>query len=72
MNKSCIGKWISIIRIISLSLCYNMGSKMSWSQLSKPQLDHNSTQPNITLVGLDTKITWQTPPHKLTLAACRH
>ena len=33
--------------------------------LSKLQLHHNSTQPqpNITLVGLDTKLTLHTPPH---------
>ena len=32
--------------------------------LSKPQLIHNSTQPqsNITLVGLDMKMTFQTTP----------
>ena len=30
--------------------------------LSKPQLNHNSTQPNITLVGLYTKMTLH-PPH---------
>ena len=32
------------------------------SQLSKPQLNHNSTQPNITLVGLDMTLH-TTPPH---------
>ena len=30
------------------------------------------TQPNITLVGLDTKMTLQTPPLKLNLAASKH
>ena len=32
--------------------------------LSKPQLNHNSTQPNIT-VGLDTKMTLHTTPHHI-------
>ena len=34
-------------------------------QLSKSQLNRNLTQlqPNITLVGLDTKMTLQTTPH---------
>ena len=33
-------------------------------KLSKPQLNHDSTQsqPNITLVGLDTKLTFTPPP----------
>ena len=30
--------------------------------LSKPQLNHNSTQPNITLDGLDMKMTLHTHP----------
>ena len=30
--------------------------------LLKPQLNHNLTQPNIALVGLDTKMTLQTTP----------
>ena len=41
----------------------------SQQKLSKPQLNQNSTQPqrNITLVGLDMKMTLQAtpPPHKL-------
>ena len=36
-------------------------------KLSKPQLNHNSTQPNVTLVGLDMKIIlYTTPPHPTT------
>ena len=31
--------------------------------LSKPQLNHNLTQTNITLVGLDVKMTLNTPSH---------
>ena len=34
--------------------------------LSQPQLNHNSTQPNITKVGFDTKMTLHQdprPPH---------
>ena len=34
--------------------------------LSKPQLNHNSTWPNITLVGLDMKMTLHTPYHPTT------
>ena len=30
--------------------------------LSNPQLNHNSTQPNIILVGLDMKMTLHTTP----------
>ena len=35
-------------------------------QLSKPQLNHISTQPNITLVGLDMKMTLHTAPRNIT------
>ena len=44
---------------------------MFWRKLSKPQLNHNSTQPNITSVGLDTKMTLHTtppPPQKLNVS----
>ena len=34
---------------------------MTLTVLSKPQLNHSSTQPNITLVGIDTKMTLHTP-----------
>ena len=39
--------------------------------LSKPQLNHNLTQPqpNKTLVGLDTKMTLHPPPHPQKLNA---
>ena len=38
------------------------GSAKLGLELSKPQLNHKSTQPNITLVGLDTKTTLHTTP----------
>ena len=34
-----------------------------YRMLSKPQLNPNLTQPNITLVGLDLKMTLHIPPH---------
>ena len=49
----------------SIALTFNGTLSRSY-KLSKPQLSHNSTQPqfNITLVGLDTKMTLHTtPPH---------
>ena len=34
-----------------------------YRMLSKPRLNPNLTQPNITLVGLDLKMTLHIPPH---------
>ena len=59
-------------KIYLKTLCKSV-FKHSINMLSKHQLNHNSTQPqpNITLVGLDTKMTLQTTPphpHKLNIS----
>ena len=47
------------------TICFRAITAFALAQkLSKPQLNHNSTQPqpNITLVGLETKKTLHTAP----------
>ena len=53
----CVKYILSIRPVYQHSVNFHLVRLVAFSLLSQPKLNHNSTQPNITKVAFDTKMT---------------